>query len=148
MSEKRAANRKRDFSIWQFLLVKTDRQRLKSSRPKKHMFPHFPSILMKSPIDINKNGKNFQKSSWSFFHLGEQFHFNKFFGCQNEITCLFVLIGDFIKNWGKVGEHKIFCHEVFNLWLSVLTSRRCRVKNFLFQFSALTVYMTNKRRLD
>ena len=45
--------RKRNFLIRQLFLVKTDRQRLKTSRPKKTIFPHFPPIFDEIP---NKYG--------------------------------------------------------------------------------------------
>ena len=68
--------RKRNFLIRQLFLVKTDRQRLKTSRPKKTISPTFPQFLMKSPINMDDNLPYFQKISAPFFDLGEISHFD------------------------------------------------------------------------
>ena len=71
--------RKRNFLIRQLFLVKTDRQRLKTSRPKKKPFaPSCPQFLMKSPINMDDNLPYFQKISASFFDLGEISRFDSF----------------------------------------------------------------------
>ena len=71
---------KRTFLIRQFLLVKNDRQRLKTE--KKVIAPTCPQILMISPINMDTNVPYFQKISRPFFDLGKIFSFDSFFDGQ------------------------------------------------------------------
>ena len=87
--------RRKKFLICQLFLVKTDRQRLKTSRPKKPFAPSSPQSLMKSPINMNDNVLHFEKIFVLFFDLGEISRFDSFLtvkkpskNCQNKISRL------------------------------------------------------------
>ena len=67
---------KRIFLIRQFLLVKNDRQRLKTE--KKAIAPTCPQILMISPINMDTNVQYFEKKSEYFFDLGKISYFDNF----------------------------------------------------------------------
>ena len=118
--------------IRQLFLVKTDRQRLKTSRPKKTFSPTFPQFLMKSPINLDNNLPYFQKISVHFFNLREISRFDSFLTVKKlskrdispkskKYAEIFwkcgrlssIFIGDFIKNCGQEGANGFFWPRSF-----------------------------------
>ena len=113
--------------IWQLFLVKSDCQRLKTSRPKNPCARPCPQFLMKSPINMDDNLPYFQKIFVYFFDLGEISCFDSFLTVKKlskrdispkskiaaEIFWKYgrlstIFIGDFIKNCGKWWENVFF----------------------------------------
>ena len=99
---------------------------------KKPFAPSCPQFLMKSPINMDDNLPHFQKISAYFFDLGEISRFDSFLTVKKlskrdislkskKCTEIFwkygrllsIFIGDFIKNWGKVGENGFFWPRSF-----------------------------------
>ena len=74
---------KRTFLIRQFLLVKNDRQRLKTE--KKASAPHCPQILMISPTNMDTNVKYCEKKSGFIFDLGKLYHFDDFLTVKKSV---------------------------------------------------------------
>ena len=82
--------RKRNFLIRQLFLVKTDRQRLKTSRPKKTICPLLPTIFDEIPNKYDRKCSTFWKNLIPFFLLKLQQFFSTLSAefeqfCQNFI---------------------------------------------------------------
>ena len=109
--------RKRNFLIRQLFLVKTDRQRLKTSRPKKTVFPSLPTISHEIPNKYGWKSSIFSKNLCTVFWFRGDIWFWQFF---DHHTSLFVI----------------------DLWIHAYSELKTKKKTFLNLYQ--TCYGINK----